>query len=391
MATYNLNNQPNLQDPISVSIYKHRDKLYKNILRFRAQSQNNGIFAEEIFRLCTDSINLNQLYKNHPHVDLAIVKEIPGVAEKNEIISVKSSIGKKPSLSAVLSDTKSVRLESSFSYILFADSNFELSYESGRIKLKQVLRDASKQISSSNNRDFKAMINLITYYCLKPNVDIQQFNTDLDTICNSPKESYIVDDQDKETRDYQLTYGSYNEYRIFVLRRIANLNAPISLGVLYTTEKDGNVSCIIKKTRAIKLNKYWEGLVDIWGKEVFKDGQKTKYLNKSQIEKLFGIEEEDFPVEIKIDLMDYQPEVQQQPQLTDRQRVERARELSNLKSYKLYVANKYRDADFGNKESDVADFVLKSVDILEQDPDKILKFKKFIDIIQNPPTLDRWW
>ena len=89
--------------------------------------------------------------------------------------------------------------------------------------------------------------------------------------------------------------------------------------------------------------------------------------------------------------MDYQPEVQQQPQLTDRQRVERARELSNLKSYKLYVANKYRDADFGNKESDVADFVLKSVDILEQDPDKILKFKKFIDIIQNPPTLDRWW
>jgi len=102
MAIYNLNNQPNLQDPVSVSIFKHRNQLYKNILRFRGQSQNNGIFAEEIFRLVTDAINLNQLYKNHPHVDLAIVKEIPGVAEKNEIISVKSSIGKSSALSSAI-------------------------------------------------------------------------------------------------------------------------------------------------------------------------------------------------------------------------------------------------------------------------------------------------
>jgi hypothetical protein len=81
------------------------------------------------------------------------VNEIPGVAQKNEIISVKSSIKKSTKLSKVITDTKSIQLESMFSYILFADSNYELSYDKNYFKHKSLLNEGINKIKVSENKN----------------------------------------------------------------------------------------------------------------------------------------------------------------------------------------------------------------------------------------------
>ena len=119
-------------DPIATNVLTKRSRLYDAMKNFYMQSQNNGVYAENILRIVLDGVNLNHLSKNHPHVDIAIpsiAKNIPGVTQPHEIISVKSSIARNPSLSTLLRDTKSIKIESVFSYIVFASSNFELKYE----------------------------------------------------------------------------------------------------------------------------------------------------------------------------------------------------------------------------------------------------------------------
>jgi hypothetical protein len=80
---YKLSDVVDAGDIISVNINRNKTKLYYNIQNFKAQSENNGVYAENILRVLLDAVNLNQLHKNHPHVDIAIVNEIPGVAQKN--------------------------------------------------------------------------------------------------------------------------------------------------------------------------------------------------------------------------------------------------------------------------------------------------------------------
>ena len=388
LKSYKLSDPIVSGDVISSNIYKRRSKIYYNIKNFNSQKTNDGIFAENILRLVLDGVNLNHLSKNHPHVDIAIVNPIEGFTKKNEIISVKSSINKKPSLAKLISDTKSIKLESMFSYILFANSNYELNYDRAYFNARTLLNKSIEffnielKAKKSDKSDYKAVVNLVAYYLMFKNKEKSGdkktqdlLNQDLSKIAEN---------------DYNLEFGSYSSYRVAVLRRLVNLDSPISLGGIYLTDSN-NLTCVIKKTNTIKLNKYWESLVNIWLDEDFFDSESPKYLRLPQVKKLFGISEsDDFPITIEISIADYLP-VDANIGLTDQQRIDASKVKSQKRTNKLYIATKFKDADFGDKEGDVNDFFAKSIDVLEDDPNVITKFTKFLNFVQNPPVLNKWW
>ena len=288
------------KDSIEYNVLSKKNKIYDSIKNFYMQSQNNGIYAENILRITLDGVNLNHLYKNHPHVDIAIpstAKIVEGVTQKNEIVSVKSSIAKNPTLSTVLTDTKSIKLESVFSYLVFASSNFQLNYEKefyGAKALYNLAFGLIKKTSKSpfveeigDNKDYKAVLNTTLYYLLMKNKEGEKDNfiKDIITISNSASGS-----------NYALTYGNYNSYRVGVLRKISYLDAPISLGAVYLKSSDDDLTCYIHKTHPVPLKRYWEEIVSIWLKpndksdKSFFDYSAEKYLSFKHIKKLYNIE-----------------------------------------------------------------------------------------------------
>lgn len=374
---YKLSDSPDSSDVISQNISKRREKIYYNIKNFSVQKKNDGIYAENILRLVLDGVNLNHLSKNHPHVDIAIINPIEGFSQKGEIISVKSSI-RNPKLSNLISDTKSIKLESMFSYIIFSNSNYELDFKASFFSPKTMLNKSIELMRNSESRNYKEVVNLVAYYIMFKNdaKEEMNFRSDLAKIINN---------------DFNLAHGTYKTYRISVLRRLVYLDNPISLGTMYL-ERIKELTCVIKKTNPIKLNKYWEKLVDIWLDEEFFESKSVKYLNISQVKDLFKIPgNEDFPIEIKISLGDYSPDNTDFSNLSDAEKIKISKARSDKRTNKLYVATKFKDAEFGEEEKDVNDFFLKSINILEDEPKLITKFNNFISSIQNPPKLTKWW
>jgi hypothetical protein len=151
----------------------------------------------------------------------------------------------------------------------------------------------------------------------------------------------------------------------------------MSLGAIYV-DTEGRV--IIQKTNTIKLNRYWENLVDIWmtgrnGEDFFSKTSKS-YLNLDEVGELFGIGEE-FPIKITLSIGSFVPETETEPR-SEMDKIKAAKLRSEVKTFKLWVATKYRDTNFGNNEREVGDIILKSVDALQRDPGTIPKFKDFI-------------
>ncbi len=367
-------------DIISNNIRRRREKLYYNIKNFSAQKTNDGINAENILRLVLDGVNLNHLSKNHPHVDIAIVNPIEGFAQKNEIISVKSTIKSKSSnfLQSLISDTKSIKLESMFSYIIFANSNYELNYERMFFSPKKLLTDSIRKLKSNGSKNFKEAVNLVAYYVMFKNQSGEEVNFEKDLSLIS-------------TDNFDLTYGKYTFYRMQVLRRLVYLDNPISLGAVYL-ERGNDLTCVIKKTNPIKLNKYWERLVDIWLDEGFFSFDSIKYLSLPLVKDLFNIsQKDDFPIEVKISLGNYSPETQDFSGLSDREKIEIAKNRAEKRTNKLYVATKFKDASFGEEEEEVNKFFLKSIDMIEDNPKIVKKFNNFVSTLENPPKLDNWW
>lgn len=380
MATkhYKLSDEVISGDIISSNIIRRKEKLYHNIKNFSSQKTNDGINAENILRLVLDGVNLNHLSKNHPHVDIAIINPIEGFAQKNEIISVKSSIKSKPTLSNLISDTKSIKLESMFSYIVFANSNYELNYEKMFFSPKKLLVDSIRKLKQSKKKHFKEVVNLVAYYIMFKNQSDEQinFDKDLDSICND---------------SFDLIHGKYNYYRMQVLRRLVYLDNPISLGGVYL-QRNEELTCVIKKTIPIKLNKYWEKLVDIWLDEDFFESEAVKYLTLPLVKDLFGISQrDDFPIEVSISFGDYVPSGEDFTGLSDREKIEIAKKRAEKRTNKLYVATKFKDANFGENEEEVNKFFLKSIDMIEDNPKVIKKFSNFVSTLENPPKLTNWW
>ena len=317
-------------DKISSNIADKREHLYNIIKSFSTSSENNGFFAEEIMRMAFDAINLNNLYRNHPNVDIAIIDPIEGVVEEREIISIKSSKNSKSAL-AVLSEAKSVKIESLLAYIVYASSNFDLSHQNKYFKLNLLKkgldicykRQEEINFSKSDNdevdeTDYKKIMNVTLYYLIIKN-DISQ------------KDNHINDINSLFDKNDNLSNGTYEFYKNEVLRKLINLNSPISLGTVYTIESKENPNdtiCVFNKTKPMKLNIYWLKILDIWctnkyfnvrsvekkkSEETISEKNSTdeekkkpipslieKYLTGADIKKLFGLEDNNFPIQIEI-------------------------------------------------------------------------------------------
>ena len=267
------------------------------------------------------------------------------------------------------------------SYILFANSDFELDFTQEFLVAKSLLKNESKSFKEYKNKDWNAFINTLVYYCMFQNSEdgLNNFKKDLEVIGKSRK---VV--------NYNLHYGNYNIYRIAVLRRLVNLDAPISLGLVNLSEENG-MTFQVRKTNSIKLNRYWERLVKIWIDAEFFEYEAKKYLDKDLVMDLFQIKGAEFPIQININVGDWTPEEDSVADLTTQQKLKLAKEKSLKKTNKLYVATKFKDAFFADKEEEVNDFFLKSIDVLENSPNLITKFNNFVKSIQNPPKIDKWW
>ena len=385
---YKLSSQPIEGDIISENIFKERDNIYWNMKNFQAQATNDGIFAENMFRLILDGINLNHLSKNHPHVDIAIENPIPGFSQENEIISVKSSISKRPTLKNLISDTKSIKLDSMFSYLLFANSNFELQYERDFFKPRKLLAEAIRMVNEvKDDRTeahlkvmYKKVVNITAYYLMKKNKP--------DELDNFLGDIGLVIESEDPNQNQELCYGNYNSIRIQVLRRIAYQDAPISLGALYLKDVQGDLTCFIYKTNPIKLSRYWETLVDIWLDEGFFSFETTKYLNLELVKKLFSIpDEENFPIQIEISLGGYERKLPDHSDKSEREKVAIAKDLAKKRTRKLYVATKFKNTNFGDNQEDVNKYFIKTIDILSKKPNLVTRFDKFADTVQEKKSI----
>jgi hypothetical protein len=385
-------------DLIAYNVLSKKNRLYEVMKNFSIQSQNNGVYAENILRITLDGVNLNHLYKNHPHVDIAIppiAKTIEGVTQKNEIISVKSSISKNSTLATVLRDTKSIKLESVFSYVVFASTNFKLDYEKEFFAAKSLYNLGFKLIKKDNkisqsseigdNKDYKAVLNTTLYYLLYKNKEGEKENyiNDIITISNSAI-----------GENYKLIHGNYATYRVGVLRRISALDAPISLGAVYLKNDNGDLTCYIHKTNPISLGRYWEDIVSIWLKgkndKSFFDFSSEKYLDYSLVKKLYNIETRDFPIQIRISIDGFVPKKADYSDKTEQEKIAIRKQQIENKTSKLHTATKLQYADFKGKEKDINDFFLKSIDILEKRPSLITSFNQFINSIETPAKLERF-
>lgn len=354
------------------NIYRKRHKLLPNIIKFSKQEKNDGIHAENIVRLTLDAINLNHFHKNHPHVDLGVMVPIPGVTKRNEILSIKSSINYK-STANLLTDTKAIKIESLFSYLLFAYYNFDTEYIETINSPNKLLEIAIKEANLySSYIDYKKIVQITIFYLMFNNIkNIENdFKSDIKNLIN----------------DENLKYGTYSYYDNKVNKELNKLNSPISLGVCYIDKKnkdDDNITCVIKKTYPIELNKYWNKLLDIWcTREYFgatneKGGKVTKYLRYDDICDIYNIEYGDeFPIEIRIETGEYK-------NLTNDNKTRIHKDETDKRVKKMYVATKFKDANFKDNDSKIIRTFNKMIDILEYQPNLVTKFDNFIKNIKK--------
>ena len=351
------------EDIISKNISKKRRILYRSIVAFYKQENNNGYYAEDILTTILDGVNLNYIHMNHPHVDVVSEHDIKDFCKKNEIISVKSSITEK-SLN-IITQCKSIKLESVFSYILFSISNFNEIYISELQKSKMLLNKSIEIIGNYydvNNESekkiyqhkHKMVVNLVLYY-LTNKYSEEKFYNDLDIISKI---------NDASIENITLSSGrSYLEYYNKIDSEIKKLTNPISLGLVYMIDKN---TCVIEKTNSIPFCDYWNRILRIWieGNYFNNKNKVIKYLNKSNVIELFGNKEKLDINTIQISIDGYTPK---ELIKKDKIRVDKA-----------YISTKYKNSDFKDKDEDVYKYFSNVIDILEKDPDLITKFNDFI-------------
>lgn len=388
MAEYNfqldqMDKEPDSKQPGAIELYnnirKKRHKISNYIKAFSKQKQNDGIFSENIVRLVLDGINLNHFHKNHPNVDIATVNPIPGICLEDEIISIKSSIN-YTSLNTILRDTKAVKIESLFSYLLFAYNEYK-DYTDSSVSpislLNKALVIVSKQLEEDGEdefNDYEKIVNIVTYHLMFHNedFDMSKFILDIEKIAN------------KSYKKQRLSYGYfYKNYETSINKELDELKTPISLGIVYIAPKTkgtDNIKLVIRKCNPIPLNVYWRNLLKEWCDLKYFNvkgarGKVTKYLSFDSIRKVFqlGDDVKDFPITINISTGAYK----YQYEISDK------KERIARKVNKLYVATKMRDADFQDKERDVFSMIEKEIDVLEKDPNLVIKFNDFINKINQ--------
>jgi len=358
-------------DALARNILTKADSVYYSIKRFAKLKKNNGVFAEDIIRKLFGAINLNHFEKNHPHVDLAITVPIENVTVKNEIISVKSSINKKASTSKVLSDSKSIKLDSLFSYLIFAHSNYRGRTDDD-YSVKKELKDYIIETMGIKDFDYIKLVNVMAYHYL--------FNID------AASERISVD-FDKLLKGVNLAEGTYEEYEKKVIQEISKLTTPISIAICYiepSSRVGEDTKCIIKKTHTIPLREYWMKVIQLWSEKKYfgkvnKNGDMVvKYLSFEDIKSIYGLgKNSDLPIEINIntDTFNYSSGYVDK---TDAEKITHQKETTERKSRRLKLATDLRDANFGKSDKKIVAFFKATIDSLVSNPKLVKRFNSFL-------------
>jgi len=357
-------------DPIKKNVLQNKEKIFYNIKSFARSNKNNGIYAENIVRMTLDAINLNHLSKNHPHVDLGVVNPIDKFTVKDEIISIKSSSKIGSDVNTILSDSKSIKIDSLFSYILYAYYNYSLNFESvfSPATLLNKCIGYALDIDPEYD-DFIELVYIVTYHSMFHNDKNGERLTKSDILSNVKGED--------------MSDGNYDFYYNRVENELKKLNTPISIGLCYVEEptKDNTV-CVIKKTETIPLYDYWKSVLHIWETSGFfgaknVDGEfVVKYLKFGDIKDIYGIEN-DFPIEIRIDTTDFSYGINR-TKMSEEEREKHSKRSSERRSGRLYLATKMKDANFGNKERKILAFLGATIDSLSKNPKLVKKFNSFL-------------
>jgi hypothetical protein len=371
-----LSDSPNNSDVLLTNILRKKNKLYESIKKFAKQKGNDGVYAENIIRLALDGINLNHFHKNHPYVDIGINYgmstlidgKISQITQTNEILSIKSTIN-FTTTPKVLTDTKAVKIESLFSYVLFSHNDYETDYIETLNSPVTLLNLAIKYIIDNdiNNVDYKKIVQITTYYLMYHNeAGIKnEFLKDIKSILSG------------NTIETVLKYGTYKFYNYEVMRSLIRLKTPISIGICYIdpkTKNDENTVCVIEKTEPMLLNKFWLRLLNKWCELDYFGKGVTKYLKYNDI---FSIYDEKKSIKINIGTGDFKYG-EDLSKLSKSEREKKVIDRIQRQRNKLYVATKFKDANFQDEEDNVVKTFSKIVDVLEDDPKLITKFDDFI-------------
>jgi hypothetical protein len=357
-----------------------KDRIYNYIQRFKNSNKNDGVAPENILRTLLDCVNLNHLSKNHPHIDLAVTKDMGEIADQYEIISVKSSRRAK-NLAVAVSDTKSIKVVSLLSYIIFANYNYQDNIKQ-TFSARSTWQKALLSMYRSGNRFYTEAIYLVAYYCMFKNSENykKNFLDDLNVLTS-------VGNHGLDTAKLKLTDGNFSDYKLRVLKRIQNFGSKVSLGFIYLKETEKNTQCIIEKTGAIELSKYWEKLLTVWNDDNFFEQEiegevwvEKKYIDLQRLKRVFNIEGQSLGVKIIINTNDYKP-VDKLAGLTEEERDEVIKSDARLRTSKLSVSTKYRHSNFGEYENEVGDYFDKAIDKIRENPPIIKKFNDFLNQI----------
>lgn len=420
IKSYKLSDNVISNDKLSINIHKsdeRKESLYDNIKRFSTAAENTGSYSEEIIRILFDGIDLNKLNKNNPNVDVAVVKPIEGVVENREIISIKSSIS-KTNVIDVLNTSKSIKIESLMSYILYANSNYDITYQNKHFR--SLLRQGL-DLCIGVDVDYRKVMNTTLYYLFFKNNKDEEENyindikliidltlnkpnqKDLEPLENALKDLYkeynsindeeeklefenIIKEKQKEIGriNFTLTHGDYKDYNTQVLEKLIALDTPVSLCTVYIKGKGtDDITCVINKTKAIKLNYFWLQILKVWCDKGYFNAKNpegksiTKYLNSSEVIEIFAPSSSEvdktttsdaFPIQIEIGIGDFKGK-----ELTiDQKKVKNDDMVDRYQTFSKYI-----DTDFKSYNKLVNRTMSKIIGDLEKDPSKILKYEEF--------------
>lgn len=363
--SYKLSDEVISGDKLSENIYKGRKSLLDNIKSFSGAKANDGSYAENIITTAFGGGNLNHLNRNYAHFDVAIVDGIEGIVEDDEIISVKCTHSYK-SIANILKNTEAIKLNSVFSYMLGAISDFTFINDRTNFSSKNLIEIGIEICKKYKDVDFEKVINSTLYYLIFKNTksELDNYKSDINKIL-----SY----------EYNLTYGTYTEYELDVKKEVDNLDSPISIGTAHIDQNSSDeITCVINKTKSIPLSTYWYDLTKIWSdKKYYLKPLKSQYLTYEDISRLFKLDKYGFPIQITISTGSYvgNREIIDE---TEEDRVKNIKDINRGKILKLKTASRLNDTDFGKYNNEIVKTFNQMIDDLVENPSKILKYQEFI-------------
>jgi len=319
--------------------------------------KNEGIFAENIARIIFKGENLNHFTKNHPYVDIAVMKPMEGITKENELISIKSTLEISTSVAKILTDTKAIKFDSLLTYLIYSYNlykNISQPFSINELQrgIKRYLQ--SRKISQEQHKDIIYILieHIIEYTKNFSNLPLGKFETSLIS----------------DVEDYLGGITDISDTKNYIKKEMGKLYYPISLAVVFIgpNDKMKNVKSEnilnVYKTDSISLGDFFFKVMKKWADKGAFAAKKTKYLNFGDILDVYGAKRGTlFPTKIHIDFTDFG-----------------GKERGN-KRQRLYIATELKDGYFDEYEEEVLTTIHNIINDLEKDPSKVKKYKNFLN------------